>query len=190
MSLTSIAILFGAINLIGNSGLSQSANPQDAKFYSFSAKTIDGEMKSMADYKGKVVLVVNVASKCVFTPQYKDLEALYRKYKDRGFIIVGFPSNDFLWQESGTDKEIKSFCTSTYGVTFDLFSKTVVKGEGQNSLYRYLTNESPFPGTVKWNFQKYLLDREGNVVAKFSPSTKPFDDEVVKKLEELLLSRK
>jgi glutathione peroxidase len=159
---------------------------QQPKLYSFSMKTIDGKDKPLSEYKGKVLLIVNVASKCGHTPQYKGLEAIYEKYKDRGFMILGFPANNFLWQEPGTNDEIKKFCTLNYGVTFDMFSKINVKGSDQDSLYQYLTKESPVPGVVTWNFQKYLVDRKGNVVEKFTPGTKPEEKEVTDKIEQLL----
>jgi len=159
---------------------------QQAKLYSFSVKTIDGKDKSLSDYKGKVLLIVNVASKCGHTPQYKELESIYEKYKDRGFMILGFPANNFLWQEPGTNDEIKKFCTLNYGVTFDMFSKISVKGSDQDPLYQYLTKESPVPGAVTWNFQKYLVDRKGNVVEKFAPGTGPEEKEVIDKIEQLL----
>jgi glutathione peroxidase len=154
--------------------------------YSFTMKTIDGNDKKLSDYKGKVLMIVNVASKCGHTPQYKGLEALYKQYKDRGFMILGFPANNFLSQEPGTNKEIKTFCSMNYGVTFDMFSKISVKGDDQDSLYRYLTEESPVPGGVKWNFQKYLVDKKGNVVDKFSPGTEPTDKDVVSEIEKLV----
>jgi glutathione peroxidase len=154
--------------------------------YSFTMKTIDGNDKNLSDYKGKVLMIVNVASKCGHTPQYKGLEALYEKYKDRGFMILGFPANNFLWQEPGTDSVIKQFCTMTYGVTFDMFSKISVKGKDQHPLYHYLTGESPVPGAVKWNFQKYLVDRKGNVVEKFAPGTEPTEKEVIAEIEKLV----
>jgi glutathione peroxidase len=159
---------------------------QQPKLYSFTMKTIDGKDKPLSDYKGKVLLIVNVASKCGNTPQYKGLESIYKKYKDRGFIILGFPANNFLWQEPGTNEEIKKFCTLNYGVTFDMFSKISVKGSDQDPLYQYLTEESPVPGAVTWNFQKYLVDREGNIVEKFTPKTKPEEKEVIDKIEQLL----
>jgi len=159
---------------------------QQPKLYSFSMKTIDGKDKPLSEYKGKVLLIVNVASKCGHTPQYKGLEAIYEKYKDRGFMILGFPANNFLRQEPGTNEDIKKFCTLNYGVTFDMFSKISVKGSDQDSLYQYLTKESPVPGAVTWNFQKYLVDRKGNVVEKFTPGTKPEEKEVIEKIEQLL----
>jgi glutathione peroxidase len=159
---------------------------QQPKLYSFSMKTIDGKDKPLSEYKGKVLLIVNVASKCGHTPQYKGLQSIYEKYKDRGFIILGFPANNFLRQEPGTNDEIKKFCTLNYGVTFDMFSKISVKGSDQDPLYQYLTKESPVPGVVTWNFQKYLVDRKGNVVEKFAPGTGPEEKEVIDKIEQLL----
>lgn len=185
----SFAVLIGAIFFFSQVALVQTKEAsmdQQSKVYSFTMKTIDGKDKSLSDCKGKVLLIVNVASKCGHTPQYKDLEALYEKYKDRGFMILGFPANNFLWQEPGTNEEIKKFCTLNYGVTFDMFSKISVKGKDQAPLYKYLTEESPVTGSVKWNFQKYLVDRNGNVVAKFQPGTKPSEEEVTTKIEELL----
>jgi len=154
--------------------------------YDFTMKTIDGKEKSLADYKGEVLLVVNVASFCGFTPQYKDLEEVFEKYKEKGFRILAFPANNFGEQEPGTDKEIKTFCESKYNVTFDLFSKISVKGDDQHPLYRYITKDSPFPGDVKWNFQKYLVDKKGNIVAMFPSRVKPTDKPFTEKLESLL----
>jgi glutathione peroxidase len=154
--------------------------------YDFTMKTIDGKEKSLADYKGEVLLVINVASECGNTPQYKDLEEVFEKYKGKGFRILAFPANNFGAQEPGTDQEIKAFCQSNYAVTFDLFSKISVKGDDQHSLYRYITKESPFPGDVKWNFQKYLVDKQGNIVAMFPPKVKPSDKAFIEKIELLL----
>jgi glutathione peroxidase len=159
---------------------------QQPKVYSFVMKTIDGKDKPLSDYKGKVLMLVNVASKCGHTPQYKGLEELFEKYKDKGFMVLGFPANNFLWQEPGSDEEIKKFCTLTYGVTFDMFSKINVKGDDQHPLYQFLTKESPVPGAVKWNFQKYLVDRKGNVVERIEPGTEPSDKEVIERVEKLL----
>jgi glutathione peroxidase len=157
--------------------------------HDFTMKSIDGVDVPLARYKGKVMLIVNVASKCGYTPQYADLEALYRRYKDRGLALLGFPANNFLSQEPGTDAEIKTFCTTTYNVTFDMFSKISVKGGDQHPLYTYLTSEEANPataGSVKWNFTKYLVDKKGRVIAKFGSGTKPLDEEVVKAIEEAL----
>ncbi len=154
--------------------------------YAFTMKTIDGKERSLAEYKGKVLLLVNVASRCGYTPQYKDLEEVYRKYSKSGFVILGFPANNFGSQEPGTDEEIKEFCSTKYEVTFDMFSKISVKGEDQHPLYKYLTTQSPVPGEVKWNFQKYLVDRKGTVVAMIPTKTKPNDSDVISKIEALL----
>lgn len=167
-------------------------SPQDNRMagpsplYSFTMKTIDGKDRSLADYKGKVLLLVNVASECGYTPQYKDLEEVYRKYNKQGFVVLGFPANNFGSQEPGTDQEIKEFCSTNYGVTFDMFSKISVKGADKHPLYKYLTTESPVPGEVKWNFQKYLVDRKGTVVEMIPTRTKPTDAGVVSKIEALL----
>ena len=144
-----------------------------ASVYDFKVKDIRGREKSLADYKGKVVLIVNVASKCGLTPQYKGLQELHDKYKERGLEILGFPANDFLWQEPGTEQEIIEFCDMNYGVKFDMFSKIHVKGKEQAPLYKYLTKDSPYPGDIKWNFHKFLVDRSGNVVANIDPKTEP-----------------
>jgi glutathione peroxidase len=152
-----------------------------------SMKRLDGSEENLSVYKGQVVLMVNVASKCGLTPQYDGLEALYRKYKGQGFVVLGFPANDFASQEPGSDKEIADFCRSTYGVEFPMFSKIAVKGPAIHPLYQELTSQPPpIGGEVKWNFQKYLLDRTGKVVAKFEPQVKPDDPSLVQKLEELL----
>lgn len=168
------------------SNMETNDRPNDGKLYTFSVKTIDGETKSLEEYKGKVLMIVNVASKCGYTPQYEGLEKLYQTYNERKFEILGFPANNFLRQEPGTDEDIKTFCSLTYGVTFDMFSKISVKAGDQHPLYQYLTEESPVAGGVKWNFQKYLVDRRGNVVARFTPATEPMDPALVAELESLL----
>ncbi|MDC7231684.1 MAG: glutathione peroxidase [Spirochaetales bacterium] len=157
--------------------------------YSFFVKDIEGNVISLSEYQGKTIMIVNVASKCGFTPQYEGLEALYRQYKDRGFVILGFPSNDFLWQESGSNEEIKAFCTLNYGVTFPMFSKIRVKGKNADPLYQYLTGTDTNPefgGKITWNFNKFLIDSEGNIVNRFESSTEPLSGEVVSALEGLL----
>lgn len=180
------AALVGIISLVQSISQGAQESSTNRNLYTFTMRTIDGVEKPLSDYRGKVLMIVNVASKCGYTYQYEQLEKLYRTYKDRGFTILGFPANNFLWQEPGTDEEIKQFCSTTYGVTFDMFSKISVKGSDQHPLYQYLTNDSPVSGSVKWNFQKYLVDRQGNVVAKFSPGTDPDEPEVVEKLQALL----
>ncbi|MGA1933089.1 glutathione peroxidase [Arcobacter sp. YIC-464] len=155
--------------------------------YDFKVKDIDGKEVSMSKYKDKVLLIVNVASKCGFTSQYEGLEKLFDKYKNKEFMILGFPSNQFANQEPGTNKEIKEFCTLTYGVNFDMFSKIDVNGDNEDPLYTYLKKEaSGVLGTesIKWNFTKFLVDKEGNVLDRFAPTTEPFDIEP--KIKELL----
>jgi len=153
----------------------------------FKMKRLDGTEQSLTDYRGKVVMLVNVASKCGNTPQYRGLQELYTRYQGKGFEILGFPANDFGAQEPGTDEEIAQFCEMNYGVTFPMFSKISVKGDDMHPLYQELTSmPEPIGGEVRWNFQKYLVDREGNVVAKLHPKMVPEDPELVAKVEELL----
>jgi glutathione peroxidase len=147
-----------------------------ASIYDFTMKSIDGKPVPLASFKGKLTLVVNVASKCGFTPQYTGLEALYEKYKAQGFVIAGFPANNFLSQEPGTDQEIKTFCSNKYNVTFPLFSKISVKGDDQAPLYKFLTDKSSNPSTggdIKWNFTKFLVDRNGNIIQRFESAVTP-----------------
>jgi glutathione peroxidase len=154
----------------------------------FSVKDIDGNVKNLNDYIGKTVLVVNVASKCGLTPQYKGLQALYEKYQSKNFVILGFPSNDFMGQEPGTESEIKQFCDMNYKVSFPLFSKIKVKkGDGQSELYNYLTSKESnpgFDGEIEWNFQKFLVNSEGTVIKRFSPKTSP--DEIDIELSKII----
>ena len=169
--------------------------------YDFTVKTNKGEEKSLADYKGKVLIIVNTASKCGFTPQYKELQELYDKYKEKGLEILGFPCNQFGEQEPGTNEEVQTFCRRNYGVSFQIFEKGDVRGETAQPLFKYLTAEKKFEGFdenhpiaakltealkanfpeylegdgIKWNFTKFLVDREGNVVKRFEPTTTPSD---------------
>lgn len=169
--------------------------------YDFEAQTIKGETKSLSDYKGKVVLILNTASKCGFTRQYADLQKLYEQYRDQGLVIIGFPSNQFGAQEPGSNEEVESFCQVNYGVTFPLFAKTDVRDETAHPLFQYLTEAAPFQGfdttqpggqkmdaflrgkmpqwmednSIKWNFTKFLVDREGNVVNRFESTVEPAD---------------
>lgn len=154
--------------------------------HDFTMRDIDGQEVSLGDYAGTVLLVVNTASKCGHTPQYAALEELSRRFADRGLRILAFPANNFGGQEPGSNEQIKEFCTSTYEVTFPLFSKISVKGEDIDPLYAWLTSESPFPGEIRWNFTKFLLDQRGMVVARFETKTDPLDDTVVARIEELL----
>jgi glutathione peroxidase len=151
---------------------------------------IDGKATSLKAYQGRVVLLVNVASKCGLTPQYKALEAAHRKYKDQGFTVVGVPCNDFLGQEPGSAEEIKTFCSTKYDITFPLTEKVHVKGDEQHPLYRALTGkDAKFPGDIEWNFGKFLLGRNGEVLARFSPRTTPDDPKVVAAIEEALKAK-
>ena len=150
-------------------------------------KRLDGSEEDLAIYKGKVLLMVNVASRCGLTPQYKGLQSLYDQYRGEGLEILGFPANNFMGQEPGTDEEISAFCELNYGVTFPLFSKISVKGEDIHPLYAELTSQpAPIGGEVLWNFQKYVVDREGKAVAMFGPQVTPNDPALVVEIEELL----
>jgi glutathione peroxidase len=159
-----------------------------AGFYTFTLNSIDGKPAPLADYKGKVVLVVNVASQCGYTPQYSALESIYEKYKDQGFVILGFPANNFGAQEPGTNEEIKTFCTRKYSVTFPIYAKISVKGSDQAPLYAYLTKDTDaaIRGDIKWNFTKFLIDRNGNVIQRFEPAVTPDSKEVVAAIEKQL----
>lgn len=157
--------------------------------YDFTMDDIDGKPVNLSQYRGKVLLVVNTASFCGNTPQYTDLETLYEQYHERGFEILAFPANNFGQQEPGTNAEIKGFCLTKYSVTFPLFSKISVKGSDKHPLYQYLTEQSSFPGEVEWNFQKYLVDRSGNIVGRFHHRTKPLAPEVVKEVERVLAAK-
>ncbi|RXI39648.1 glutathione peroxidase [Arcobacter cloacae] len=155
--------------------------------YDFNVKTIDGEEISMSKYKGKVLLIVNVASKCGFTGQYEGLEALFEKYKNKDFMVLGFPSNQFANQEPESNEKIKEFCSLTYDVKFDMFSKIDVNGEKESPLYTFLKNsQKGILGTtdIKWNFTKFLVDKDGNVVDRFGSSTSPesIEDDILKLL--------
>jgi len=158
-----------------------------ASVYDFSAKTITGQDTPIADFKGQVLLVVNTASKCGFTPQFKGLEALYEKYKDKGLMVLGFPCNQFLNQDPGTDGEISEFCELNYGVTFPMFAKIDVNGPEAHPLFKHLTSAAPGllgSTAVKWNFTKFLVDRNGKVVSRYAPATKPED--IAADIEKLL----
>jgi glutathione peroxidase len=155
-------------------------------------KDIEGKEVDLAAYKGKVVMIVNVASKCGLTPQYTALESVYEKYKDRGFVILGFPANNFMGQEPGTDAEVKMFCTTKYNVTFPMFSKISVKGEDIAPLYAWLTSKKTdpgFDGDIEWNFGKFLLNHEGKVISRFSPKVRPDAEDIVKAVEKALEAR-
>jgi glutathione peroxidase len=155
--------------------------------YDYNAKTIDGKDKKLADYKGKVMLVVNTASKCGFTPQYEGLEALYKQYADKGLVVLGFPCDQFGHQEPGNEEEIKNFCSLNYDVSFPMFAKVEVNGANAHPLYKHLKGEKPgVLGSegIKWNFTKFLVDKSGKVVKRFAPTDKP--ESLAKDVEKLL----
>lgn len=150
--------------------------------YDFKVTDIDGNEFNLASLKGKKVMIVNTASKCGLTPQYEELEKLYKTYKDSNFVIMGFPSNNFMSQEPGSNTEIKEFCSKNYGVSFPMMSKIEVKGKDMHPLYQFLTEKSKngySDNSVKWNFQKYLIGEDGKLVKVISPSTKPMDEEII-----------
>lgn len=160
-----------------------------SSIHEFTLDSIDGQPTSLAEFKGKVVLIVNVASRCGFTPQYAGLEALYNKYKDRGFVVLGFPANNFFHQEPGTNEAIKAFCSTKYNVTFPMFAKVSVKGADQTPLYEFLTDKGANPstgGAIGWNFAKFLADRNGKVIARFASRVAPESAELVNALEAAL----
>jgi glutathione peroxidase len=154
--------------------------------YDFKVNDIDGTAKELSAYKGKVLLIVNTASKCGLTPQYAGLEALFRAKKEKGLVILGFPANNFNGQEPGTEAQIKQFCTGTYDVTFPMFSKISVKGEGIHPLYQWLIDQTPPAKDVEWNFAKFLVGRDGKVIKRFSPQTKPDAAELTAAIDQAL----
>lgn len=161
----------------------------DKNIYSFTLNSIDGQPSPLAAYKGKVLLLVNVASRCGFTPQYTALESVYEKYKDRGFVIVGIPANNFASQEPGTNQEIKTFCSSKYNVTFPMMAKISVKGADQTPLYQFLTDKTAHPetgGDIKWNFTKFLVAPDGQILARFEPDVTPDSPQVISAIEKAL----
>lgn len=165
----------------------KSVGTVDAQVLGFSMKRIDGTMEDLSVYRGKVVVIVNVASKCGFTPQYAGLEKLFASRKDKGLVVLGFPANDFGNQEPGTNEEIQEFCSSKFGVTFPLFEKVSVKGPDAAPLFKKLAGlPAPIGGEPRWNFTKFVVDRSGNAVARFASGVKPEDDAFTKKIDELL----
>ncbi len=170
-------VLVGAVN-------ASAAEKDSRDVLTFTMKNLKGEDVDLSDYHGKVVMIVNVASKCGLTPQYKQLQAMHEKYSDQGLAVLGFPANEFGKQEPGTDLEISNFCTENYGVEFDMFSKVVVTGKGQCELYQVLTNNDEEP--IRWNFEKFIVDKNGKVVARFEPRTKPDAKEVIEVVEKQL----
>ena len=172
-----IFILFFTVSAMG-----------DSNIYNFSFKDLDDQPVSLNTFKGKVLLIVNTASRCGFTPQYKDLEELYTKYESQGLKVLGFPSNDFGTQEPGNNSEIKKFCTLKYNVTFPMFAKGSVSGDSIQPLFKYLTSESSkdFTGEIKWNFEKFLIDKKGNLRSRFSSAVTPLNSKITEQVESLL----
>lgn len=152
---------------------------ENKNIYDITVKDMDGKDVKLSDYKGKVLLIVNVASQCGYTPQYEGLEKLYQQYKAKGFEILGFPCNDFGGQEPGTNEEIKQFCESKYNVTFKLFDKVKVLGDDRSVLYSRLINNAPETGDVGWNFEKFLIDKNGNIAGRFKSKVKPESEELI-----------
>ena len=174
------AVLFSVMN---------TARAADS-IYDIPLKDIDGKETSLAPFKGKVLLIVNVASKCGFTPQYTALESLYEKYRDRGLVVLGFPCNQFMGQEPGTNAEVREFCASKYNVTFPMFEKIDVNGDNRHPLYVFLAGkDSPQSGLIKWNFTKFLVARGGKIVDRFAPITKPDSEGVIKAVEAALAAK-
>jgi glutathione peroxidase len=169
------------------SNVSSGTGEQSAPLYGFRLPDIDGHPVDLKSFKGKVLLIVNTASMCGNTPQYAGLQEMYDRYRDRGFEILAFPANDFGQQEPGTNEEIKGFCYTKYSISFPLFSKISVVGKEQHPLYRYLTQHSSFPGRVTWNFQKYLVDRSGNIIGKYDPGMDPLAPAILADIEKALV---
>jgi glutathione peroxidase len=180
-------LMLGVFTMVVSGQFAEGADKAAA--LSFTVKSLDGKEVDLSKYQGKVLMVVNVASKCGLTPQYNELQALHKKYAEQGLAILGFPCNQFGKQEPGSATEIRDFCTKNYGVSFDMFEKIDVNGDDANSFYKHLTSLDLKPagsGKISWNFEKFLIDREGNVVARFSPRTSPDDAEVVAAIEKAL----
>jgi glutathione peroxidase len=184
-----LTLLFAAATLKAWTGNEIPKGGNQPVIYNFVLKSIDGKEVNLSQYRGKALLLVNVASQCGYTPQYEGLQKIYAKYKDRGLVVLGFPANNFGAQEPGTDQEIKTFCSTRYNVTFPMFSKISVKGSDQHPLYRYLTDaatDPKFAGEIKWNFNKFLIDKQGNIAARFDSKDTPESETVVGAIEKVL----
>lgn len=189
LSALSVAILFLVLSVYPLTA--QHSASEKNNVHNFIVKDIDGQDISLEQYEGKVLLIVNTASKCGFTPQYEGLQALYEEYKDDGLVILGFPANNFGGQEPGTDEQIQEFCTVNFGVTFPMFSKISVKGSEQHPLYQYLTSKETNPeygGAITWNFNKFLVNEEGKVINRFASKDAPQSDKVVTAIKGALSS--
>jgi glutathione peroxidase len=189
ISLVALIILSLSAGMVSVASEASDKQKEPTSIYDFVMPLIDSSSVSLKDYQGKVILIVNVASKCGFTGQYEGLQKLYENYKDKGFVILGFPANNFLGQEPGTEKEIAEFCKLNYGVTFPMFSKISVKGKDQHPLYKFLTESKANPehaGKISWNFNKFIIDRKGNIVARFGSMTSPLSKKLVAEVEQAL----
>ncbi len=180
------SILATLIAFLGLLSLNVAHTSEKAEIYNFTVNTIDGEETTLGEYTGKVMLVVNVASKCGLTPHYEGLQELYSKYSAKGLVVLGFPCNQFMSQEPGTESEIKEFCSTNYSITFPMFSKIDVNGDNAHPLYKYLTglDINGYSGKIEWNFSKFLIDKSGKVVKRYHPKTAPAD--IAKDIEALL----
>ena len=190
-----LMLLCAAVLFVCGKGMAQAADKGEKTVPSvlnFKMKSLSGEPVDLSKYQGKVILMVNVASKCGYTPQYKGLQALYEKYGPQGLVILGFPANNFGKQEPGTNEQIAEFCHKNYGVTFDMFSKVSVKGDEQCPLYRFLTSaetDPQFPGDIHWNFEKFLINSKGEIVARFNSKVKPDSPQLVQAVESELAKK-
>lgn len=184
-----MVLLMGMVAMSTGHGSENNEAADEKSIYDFKVKTITGEEVSLADYKGKTILIVNVASKCGYTRQYAEMQAAFEKYKDRDFVVLGFPCNQFGGQEPGTEAEIVKFCQDNYGVKFPMFAKLDVKGEGADPLFKFLTKLETSPkeaGDISWNFEKFLIDAEGNVVGRYKSAVSPTGKEMQELLENRL----
>lgn len=161
----------------------QNQKMDDKNFYDLTVLTMDGQEKKLSDYEGKVLLIVNVASKCGYTKQYSSLEAVYRKYSDQGFVVLGFPSNDFGGQEPGTNDEIRTFCETKFDVTFPLFDKVEVLGNGKSPLYSWLTSKANPSGDIDWNFEKFVISKKGEIAGRYKSKVEPDSQEITSVIE-------
>lgn len=187
----SVAFLAVVLSMPCRAAANEKETTNMSNIYEIPVKTIDGEETTLAEYRGKVMLVVNVASKCGFTSQYAGLQKLYERYKDKGLVVLGFPANDFMRQEPGTNAEIKEFCSLKFNVTFPMFAKITVKGDDMHPLYRHLTEQATnpnSPGKISWNFNKFLIGRDGQVADRFGSRTKPLSKDVTVAVEKALSS--
>lgn len=183
-----VLVVLAVIGLTIQKGIAQTApvTVGSQSIFDFTMKSIDGQDVPLSTYKGKALLIVNTASRCGYTPQYANLEKLYEQYKDRGFEVLAFPANNFMGQEPGTDGEIKNFCLLKYKTSFPLFAKTSVKGADMNPLYQYLTTSAGFNGPIKWNFNKFLVNPDGQVIARYDSGVDPLAPQLVEQLERIL----